>query len=169
MKRFISTKKRIVAAGLAVGLTLGVAGAAFAYFTATGSGSGTGSVGSTTAWTVNNPSPTGATAIYPGVGSQSFAFTVKNSSNGSQGLQSVTATVAPDAAAAAAGCSASWYDVNVDTLGATPTTYTETYASPIDLAVGSSRSVSVVLTMPDANTNQNACEGDAPVVTLTAN
>ncbi len=166
MKRFMN--KKVVAVGLAVGLTLGVAGAAFAYFTATGSGSGTGLVGSTTAWSVNSPTPMGAT-LYPGTGSQTFAFVVTNNSNGNQGLQSVTASVAPDAAAALAGCQASWYDVAVDGAAASPTTYTETYSAPIDLAVHGTQDVSVVLTMPDANTLQNACEGDAPVVTLTAN
>ena len=36
MKRFMN--KKVVAIGLAAGLTLGAAGAAFAYFTSTGSG-----------------------------------------------------------------------------------------------------------------------------------
>jgi hypothetical protein len=51
MKRFMN--KKVVAVGLAAGLALGVAGAAFAYFSSTGSGTGSGLVGSTEAVTVN--------------------------------------------------------------------------------------------------------------------
>ena len=40
MKRFMN--KKVVAIGLAAGLTLGAAGAAFAYFTSTGTGSRVG-------------------------------------------------------------------------------------------------------------------------------
>lgn len=162
IKKLFSTKKAVVV-GSAIALTLGLSGAAFAFFTATGSGSGTGSVGSTTAWTVNNPTPTGD-ALYPGVGSQTFAFTVTNNATGNQGLVSVTATVAPHN-----GCDASWYDVQIDAGTATPTTATETYGSPINIAPGNNQAVSVVLTLTNQPVDQSACEGDAPVVTLTAN
>ena len=45
MKRFMN--KKVAAIGLAAGLALGAAGAAFAYFTSTGAGNGTASVGTT--------------------------------------------------------------------------------------------------------------------------
>ncbi len=44
MKRFMN--KKVVAIGLAAGMTLGAAGAAFAYFTTTGSGTGSATTGS---------------------------------------------------------------------------------------------------------------------------
>jgi hypothetical protein len=44
MKRFMSKKVAVV--GIAVGLTLGLSGAAFAYFLSTGTGAGTATVGS---------------------------------------------------------------------------------------------------------------------------
>ena len=166
MKRFMN--KKVATIGLAAGLALGAAGAAFAYFTATGTNTGTGSVG-TGSWTVNSPTPTGT--IYAGEGNNTFGFTVTNSSPGSQDLQSVTASVAPDATAATAGCLASWYSVSIDGATATATTQTETYTAPgVVVAAGNDQPVSVVVTLPNLTaTNQSACEGDNPVVTLTAN
>jgi hypothetical protein len=167
MKRFMN--KKVAAIGLAAGLALGGAGAAFAYFSAQGNGSGTGLTGNDTAWTVNNPTPTGG-PLYPDQGAETFAFTVSNNSNGSQGLNAVTATVAPHNA----GCDASWYDVAIDGAAAAPTTQTETYGgvatpTPINIDKGDSQPVSVVLTLVNTPTvDQSACEGDAPVVTLAA-
>ena len=50
MKRFMN--KKVAAIGLAAGLALGAAGAAFAYFTTAGQGTGNASVGSSSHWTV---------------------------------------------------------------------------------------------------------------------
>lgn len=163
MKRFMN--KKVAAIGLAAGLVLGGAGAAFAYFTnANGSGSGTGSVGSSSPWLVNNPTTTDA-ALLPGSGSQTFAFTVTNNGSGNQGLTSVTATVAPHNA----NCDASWYSVSIDGGTASATTATETFSPVVDLAPGDDQPVSVVLTLPDLTTvDQSACEGDTPTVTLAA-
>jgi hypothetical protein len=54
MKRFrnISRTKKIIAAGAVAALTLGVAGTAFAYFTAGGTGTGSAPVGSAAAFTL---------------------------------------------------------------------------------------------------------------------
>jgi hypothetical protein len=167
MKRFMN--KKVVAIGLAAGITLGGAGAAFAFFSAQGNGSGTGLTGNDTAWTVNSPTPTGG-PLYPDQGSETFAFTVTNNSNGSQGLNAVTATVAPHNAA----CDASWYDVSIDSAAATATTQTETYGgvatpAPVNIQKGDSQAVSVVLTLVNTpKVDQSACEGDTPVVTLAA-
>ena len=51
MKRFMN--KKVVAIGLAAGMTLGAAGAAFAYFTSTGTGNGTATAGSASQWNVS--------------------------------------------------------------------------------------------------------------------
>jgi hypothetical protein len=167
MKRFMN--KKVAAIGLAAGLALGGAGAAFAFFTAQGNGSGTGSTGSDTAWAVNSPTPSGG-PLYPNKGVETFGFVVSNNSNGSQGLNAVTATVAPHNA----NCDASWYDVSLDGATAAPTTQTETYGGvatpvPVNIAKGDSQDVSVVLTLVNTPTvDQSACEGDAPVVTLAA-
>jgi len=73
MKRFMN--KKVVAIGLAAGMTLGAAGAAFAYFTTSGSGSG-----STTAGTAGTVSLTAAIAgnIVPGDGGQTVTITADN-------------------------------------------------------------------------------------------
>ena len=73
MKRFMN--KKVVAIGLAAGLTLGAAGAAFAYFTTSGSGSGTTNAG--TAGTVSL-SASIAGAIVPGDGGQTVTITADN-------------------------------------------------------------------------------------------
>jgi hypothetical protein len=162
MKRFMN--KKVATIGLAAGLLLGAGGAAFAYFTATGNGSGTGLTGSTTAWTVNSPTPTGG-PLYPDVGAETFAFTVTNNSNGSQGLNAVVATVSPHNA----GCDAAWYSVAIDAQSPTATTQTETYGSPINVQVGNNQPVSVVVTLPNLTTvDQSACKGDTPNVKLSA-
>jgi type II secretory pathway pseudopilin PulG len=162
MKRFMN--KKVAAIGLAAGLALGGAGAAFAYFTAQGNGSGTGLTGNATAWSVNSPSPSGG-PLYPDQGAETFAFVVTNSSNGSQGLNTVKATVAPHNA----NCDASWYDVSIDGGTAAATTQAETYLSPVNIQKGDSQDVSVVLTLVNTPAvDQSACEGDTPVVTLAA-
>jgi hypothetical protein len=51
MKRFIN--KKAVAVGLTLGVSLGIAGTAVAYFTSSGSGTGTGTVGSSQALTIS--------------------------------------------------------------------------------------------------------------------
>jgi hypothetical protein len=163
MKRFMN--KKVAAIGLAAGLALGIGGAAFAYFTNNGgSGTGTGSVGTSTTWLVNNPTTSDA-ALLPGTGSQTFAFTVKNNGTGNQGLTSVTATVAPHNS----GCDASWYSVKIDSGTPSATTATETFSPVVDLAPTVSQPVTVVVTLPDlTTTDQSACEGDTPTVTLAA-
>jgi hypothetical protein len=76
MKRFMN--KKVAAIGLAAGLALGAAGAAFAYFTSTGSGTGTGSVtaGSSDLTYTQNV----LTAMYPGDSTQPLTVTVHNNS-----------------------------------------------------------------------------------------
>jgi hypothetical protein len=49
--------KKVVAIGLAAGITLGLGGAAFAYFTAAGSGSANASVGDTGTWGITQDGP----------------------------------------------------------------------------------------------------------------
>jgi hypothetical protein len=62
MKRFrnISRTKKIIAAGATVALTLGLAGTAFAYFTASGTGTGSAPVGSAVVFTVTQDGPAAA-------------------------------------------------------------------------------------------------------------
>jgi hypothetical protein len=74
MKRFMN--KKVATIGLAAGLALGAAGAAFAYFTTTGNGGGTTTAGTAGTLTLNANI---AGNIVPGDGGQSVTFTADNS------------------------------------------------------------------------------------------
>src|SRR5579875_2924658 len=78
------SKKHI--AVLTTAAVIGVAGAAFAYFTSTGTGSGTATVGSASNLTVTG---TAASTLYPGT-SSTVNFTVNNPSTGHERLGSIT-------------------------------------------------------------------------------
>jgi hypothetical protein len=73
MKRFMN--KKVAAIGLAAGLALGAAGAAFAYFQTSGSGQGSTTAGTASTVTLQ---ATIAGAIVPGDGGQSVTFTATN-------------------------------------------------------------------------------------------
>jgi len=90
MKRFMN--KKVVAIGLAAGLTLGAAGAAFAYFTDTGSGNGTASTGHATAWSVTNVLTSGG-ALYPGQNSNTISADVQNVGSGNQALNNLQVVI----------------------------------------------------------------------------
>ncbi len=81
MKRFMN--KKVATIGLAAGLALGAAGAAFAYFSSSGSGTGSGTVGSSQTVTVvqdsityNGPGGTGVN-LQPG-DTATVAFGITN-------------------------------------------------------------------------------------------
>jgi hypothetical protein len=157
MTRFktMSKTKRILAAGLAVGLTLGMASAAFAYFNATGSGSGTGTVGSPMAMTINQAtitysnSPTNA--FVPGT-SATVTFTVSNPSSGNQELGTISL--------------ASWTSANPTTCGSTVTGQSDWFTMTpdvvnTDFAPGNGLAVTGdgVITFDNDDVAQNACAG----------
>lgn len=85
MKRFMN--KKVATIGLAAGLALGAAGAAFAYFTTTGSGSGDTTAGTASALTLH---ATIDGAIVPGDGGQSVTFTADNPGNGNQFVNTIS-------------------------------------------------------------------------------
>lgn len=168
MKRLLS--KKVVAVGLAAGITLGIGGAAFAYFTSTGSGSGSALTGSPSQWTVAATSSTGT--MYPGVGFASLDFSVTNNSTGAQAIESESAAVAQAAngdivttagndATAVPGCLASWYFINNQ----------GTLSVPLKTSIGHLGAFAVtgvqVGMFNDLTTSQNACAGFSPAITLT--
>lgn len=161
MSKLFTTRRRIVIVGITGAVVLGGAGAAFAYFTASGQGTGTGSVGSATSFNVVVGTPTGG-PLYPGAGTETFGYTITNTGTGNQGLNTITISVAPDSAAATAGCEASWYNLNnsgQDQVTLNP---------DVDLAANGTNTGSFTLQLTDVNSSQDGCENDAPVVTLVA-
>lgn len=184
MNRFMN--KKVAAIGLATGLALGAAGAAFAYFTSTGSGSGTGSTGIASNWSVPNADVlVSGGALSPGQGSDTISAFVQNVGTGNQGLNALTVTIdapTPNATYASSGpnaCTAADYTLNgsggwVISNGGDTATYTN--SSAVDIAAGhyvvndadggassgNALPSGLTMTMNDPASNQNQCQ-DATV------
>ncbi len=151
MTKLSKRTKRISTAIAVVAIVGGGAGAAYAYWTSTGAGAGTGTTGHSTAFTVAEGAITGA-ALTPGGPSQTVAFTVTNPSTGSENLSGVVVTVAnADASVwnAVSGCSAADYAIGAVTI------------TPGQIGPGLAQTGTVVVSMNDLTTNQNACQGVA--------
>jgi len=163
MKRFMN--KKVVAIGLAAGLTLGAAGAAFAYFTSTGSGTGQGSVGTASTWGVTAGAVQGG-PIYPNAGSETITYTIKNNSSGAQALDTAVASVNADSngyvtnqGVSVTGCKASWFTA----VAAAPASG---FGDGNSIAGGTTTTDVVTVTMQDSGTNQNLCELATPDINL---
>ncbi|MGD0985616.1 MAG: hypothetical protein ABSA65_17665 [Acidimicrobiales bacterium] len=166
MKRFksLSKTRRIVAVGLTVGLTLGVASAAFAYFTTTGSGTGSGTVGTATAMTINQASITYSNsptnAFVPGT-SATVTFTVDNPSSGNQDLGTISlaswASGSPLTCGSTVSGQSDWFTM-------TPDVVNTDYAPGNALAVTGNS----VITFNNEDTAQNACAGQTITFTYSA-
>jgi hypothetical protein len=157
------TKKRFVVA-LSVVAALAIAGAAIAYFSSSGSGTGNATVGSSSAFTINAGAATGT--MYPGSGTSTFTYTVHNPSSGKQNLSSTSAAVAHDASGnikdhgtAVAGCLAADFTA----ANTAPTPLPQNLAGGADSSAGS-----VDVTMTDSGSNQDACQGHTPDITVSA-
>ena len=168
MKLF-NSRRRIAVVGATVALALAGGGAAFAYFTSTGTGTGAGTVGTATAYTVVVVGPSGG-PLTPGGATEGFTYTVHNNSSGSQAITSASISVAPDATHATAGCSAAWYQVSGTDIATPANPATQLYTAPITIAAGGTSvdpQQAFTVTLLNLPVNQNACQGDAPVVTVT--
>ena len=158
MKKVFSTKRGLVAVGLTAALAVGLAGTAFAYFTASGSGSGSASVGSASAITLDG---TITGNLYPGGTAAAVSVKVTNPGSGSQHVGSVhLVSIAADADHAAcdtsvsgANAAFSMSDISVNQL----------------LAGGANTTVSGSLQMNDTGASQNACQGAALTLTFSSN
>jgi hypothetical protein len=155
MKRFVS--KKVVAVGVTAGLALGIAGAAFAFWTQSGSGTGTATTGTTQEITVNET--TSATDLYPGGPAQALAGDFDNPNPGTTHIGTVT--VAVDDANLPSGCVPA--DFTVDNSGATGST-TLTQGNGIGAWSG------LTVQMNETGVNQDACKAqDIPLLyTLSA-
>jgi hypothetical protein len=170
MKRFMN--KKVAAIGLAAGLVLGAAGAAFAYFTSTGSGTGSATVGSSANWTVGETGSPSGGPLYPdpaigGANVQTDTYTVTNNDTGSQYLTSVQVSVAnADGTAWSSqtnpllpACTAADFSVGSAAVG---TTWTDTSLAGTYTASGTpgdTASSTVTVELIDNHANQDNCEG----------
>jgi hypothetical protein len=150
-------KRALAVVGLVV--MLATAGVAVAYFTSSGSGTGSVTAGTASNWTVTFGKTTGT--MYPGAGTSTLPYTVTNPSAGHQALDGTAATVVADGAGDIAekgvtvlGCKSEWF------------TATDTGPGSINLAGGDSATGSVAVTMANDASNQDACQGRHPDVTV---
>lgn len=90
MKRFMTKKVAVV--GVAVIVSVGIAGGALAYFTSSGTGDGSGSTGTATGWTVSVDSIVTDT-LTPGGPTQTINYTVTNNDTGYELLHQVVFTI----------------------------------------------------------------------------
>lgn len=173
-----SSKKKRAVVALSLLLALAAVTVAVAYFTgASNSATGAGTVGSSTQWGISMGSVSWSgslSALYPGAGAindtEYLPFTVTNNGKGYQSIQSVTVSLPTESAAGEVGdaetaagadipgCKSSWFTAALDS--GNPTV-------PADLAAGGTYTGKVDLTMQDSGTNQNACQGVSPAVTVT--
>lgn len=163
LRRF--TKKRVILA-LGVVAALVVAGAAVAFFTSTGTGTGSAQVGSAAHWTMTPSAATGG-PMFPGSGTSTIAYTVKNPGADNRHLNGTSAAVANDGAtpdanivengSPVAGCHASWF------------TATDTGPGAQNVPGGATVSGSVAVTMQDSGTDQSSCQSHNPDITISAN
>jgi len=154
--RRISRKKKVLVATLAM---TGIAGAAFAYWSATGTGSGSADTGDTVTVTVNQTRT--VTDLAPGSGTQALSGDFTNTNDGPVYITAVAAQVTEvnDAGGVAiVGCSAADYTIaGTGAVGAEVPTGTN---------VGSWGN----LTIEFNNTaeNQDACKNAQLVIEYTA-
>jgi hypothetical protein len=163
IKLFGSRRRRIAVIGTAAAIVLGSGGAAYAYFTASGTGTGSATVGSSGTWQVTQNNTTGT--IYPGSGTSTITFDVKNTGTGDQQYAKSEAAVNHDSngdittggGTSVTGCKASWF-----------TTSVSDHNVGTNVAGGATVQAQVTVSMPaDPTDNQNACQGQSPNVTLT--
>jgi hypothetical protein len=154
MKRFMTKKVAVI--GLAAGLLLGGAGAAFAYFTTSGGGTGTGTTGSPSALVIHQASITYSNSatdntLMPGT-SATVTFTVDNNSSGQQQLGTISlaswTSGSPSTCSSAVTGESGWFTMTPDAVNQ-------------DYAPGTGQTVpgSSVITFNDLAMAQNACAG----------
>lgn len=162
--RLPNFKKKYLAGALAVGLVMGAAGVAAAYFLATGTGKGDVSVGTAKPFTITQNTPvTGK--LYPGThvtttfnirntgtGVEHYSFTGTDIAVAMNGTGTVITAFQTTSRAVVPGCKAAWFTTQV------------TGSSAGTLGHGVSTTVGVRVTMTNVATTQDACQTSFPVL-----
>ncbi len=168
MKRFrsISRTKKFVAVGATLALTLGIAGAAFAYFTASATNTSSYVTVGSAGWSITGVS-TGGGPLYPVGTTEWVTFTVTNTSGGNQLLSSVTGAVTNVCRLRVRRQQRSgdrlpsgWFTLEPPTAPTPPL--------PTNEPAGWSGPFSFTIALTDSSGPQNGCEGLLPQLTLDA-
>ena len=146
MKRFMSRKVAVV--GIAVGLTLGLSGAAFAYFTSIGSGSGSATVGVSTGIVLSSPS---VGPLYPGAVATSVTVTINNPGTATERVGTISGVVTTQG-----GCLGSWFTVASISYNAS-------------VAGGLSPTAPTTVALTEAGVNQDACQNQTMAIVWSSN
>ena len=165
MKRFMN--KKVVAIGLAAGMTLGAAGAAFAYFTSTGTGNGTATAGSASQWNVSVTGDNTSLNLVPvatiGTGpSDTESYTITNTSAGQQNLAQAVVSISSVDAGPVNGpnlCTAADFSLGGNAVG---TSFTQTIGvneAGTSPGPAGSYTNTVSLQLVDNGQNQDQCQG----------
>jgi hypothetical protein len=156
LKRFMN--KKVVAIGLAAGITLGGAGAAFAYWTTTGSGGGSSTLASSNGTVTLHASFTSG-ALTPG-GSVPVTITADNSGTTNLFVTSVVDGATP--IAVSDGCNLPDFS-----LQASPTLAN---AAGTEIPANTTGTVVATDTLTYANTDvdQSACKGGTVTLSYTS-
>ncbi len=158
MKRFMN--KKVATIGLAAGLALGAAGAAFAYYTTSGSGTGSTTTGSASTLTLHASI---AGAITPGVaGEESVTFTADNSNTAAQYVTTISFT---SVTSSNSGCQ-TFLTANPGQFSMAPVTSdTDVPGSQTGYALNGTGT----LLWTDEAYAQNACAGEPLTLTVSSN
>ena len=148
MSKFFSRRSIVLGAVL----SLAIAGAAIAYWTAGGSGTGSASAAGAQSALTANQSGT-LTAMYPGDSAQTLSGTFTNTNDGPIHVTSVTASIA--SVSKATGAAAGTCDATDFTL-ASPVMSVNTDV-PVDSDVGAFSGATIKFN--DKASNQDACKG----------
>jgi len=164
IKRFMS--KKVVAIGLAAGVTLGIGGAAFAYFTAGGTGTGSATTGSSSAMTLVQDTTINTAQLVPGYGAQTITGHQYNSAGTTEYVGAVTPSISSATV---------WQQLNGYTCSASDYTLTPSVAAG-DEAVGPSGtqptgssndfSLGTIAFNDKTTTDQDACQGQVLVLSF---
>jgi len=167
MRKYITKKRVIFLAVLAIAAATAVGG--YAYFTSTGTGNGTGQVGTSTNWTVVGASEAGNLfpLVYPNGAQALTSGSVTNAGSGYQKLQTIVATIqaptggsnTPNACTTADfqlySPGSSWAISTTSTTNDTATINPGVNEAPAGVYNMSGLSV----TMVDNGANQDGCQG----------
>lgn len=152
MKRFMN--KKVAAIGLAAGLALGAAGAAFAYFNTTGAGDGSATTGNATALVITQVAPA-VTGLVPGGPAGTIHLSIHNTAATAQTLGPITVTVTGVTSGTLSAA---------DSLGNLPETcvigmYSTTQSAVVGtIPAGNTATTTATVQLNDDGLNQDNCQ-----------